>query len=426
VAPIGARWIKEAVKALWARSKPRPAEALLAACLAEGSGANQWLPCVRPAIGLGAMGIMVVEVSDQAGDEFLGRCEIASFQEAARQGAEPQFDLVEPGAVFGREVEHVLVFEVRQKGASLLAGAQVAFAERQSVPLSHELANVQTPMRVQVVEDPMKPLAVGELRLDVGEMSGEIQTRACHAQIPHDLTRGDDERGDQAARAVTDVLVFAFFRFARLHGNRGVLSLEDLHAGLFVRADDEFAVLIQDRSFDVQVADVVGLGIEVGIVAVEPVDAAVRLQVSGVQDTPDGRARHRIRGVPVDQDGREIVEAPLTGGAIMLGRFAGGERDDLELFVGGKSPAADRSGEHLEGQRGRDQESGFAKESRCCDCNRPRWRPVDWKADPRTPTAGSAGCETPTLAEWNELGSEPASAFPFRGPRRLAEQMALA
>src|SRR6266850_6070200 len=103
MAAIWARWIKEAVKPLWASSKPRPTEALLAACLAEGCGANQRLPGVGPAIGMGAVGIMVVEVSDQARDEFLGRCEIASFQEAACQGAEPQFNLVEPRAVFGRE-----------------------------------------------------------------------------------------------------------------------------------------------------------------------------------------------------------------------------------------------------------------------------------------------------------------------------------
>lgn len=343
MAAIGAGWIKKAVKALWTRPKPRPAEALLAACLAERSGANQWLPGVRPAIGMGAVEIMVVKVSSQACDEFIGRCEVASFQEAPRQGAEPQFDLVEPRAMFGREMEHMLVFGVRQKVASLLASAQVAFAERHSVQLSHESANVQTPMGIQVIENPMEPPVVGELRRDVVQMSGEIQARACHAQIPEDLTRGDDERSHQAARAMTDVLVFAFFRFARLDENRRVLSLKDLHAGLLVRADDQFAVLIQDRSIDVQLTNVVCLGIKVGIVAVEPVDAAVRLQVGVVQDAPYGRARHRFLGVPVDQDGREIVETPLTGGAIMLRRFAGGERDDFELLIGGKSSAADRN-----------------------------------------------------------------------------------
>ena len=225
---------------------------------------------------------------------------------------------------------------------------------------------------------------------------------------------------------MTDVLVFAFLRFARLDENRGVLSLENLHAGFFVRADDHFAVLIQDRSFDVQLADVPSLAIEAGIMAVEPVDAAVRLQVGGVQDTPDGRARHRFLGVPVDQDGREVIEAPLTGGATVLGRFAGGQRDDFELFIGGKSSAADRNEEHLEGQRGRARENGFAKASRYCGCNQIRWRPVDSKADPQPPTAGSAGRERPTLAEWNELGSEPASVSLLRRPRQPAQQMVLA
>ena len=130
MAVIGARRIEKTLEALWARSEPRSAEALLAAGLAEGSGTNQRLPGVRPAVGMGAVGIMVVEVSGQTRHEFLSRCKVAPFQEAACQGAEPQFDLVEPRAVFGREVENMLVFGVRQKAASLLASAQVALAER--------------------------------------------------------------------------------------------------------------------------------------------------------------------------------------------------------------------------------------------------------------------------------------------------------
>ena len=148
-----------------------------------------------------------------------------------------------------------------------------------------------------------------------------------------------------------------------------MLSLEDLHAGLFVGANDQLAVLIQNGSLDVQLANVMSFGVEVGIVAVEPVDAAMGFEVGLVQDTPDRGARHRFGGVSVDQDGGEIVEAPLTGDAIMLGCFAGRQRDDFELFVGGKSSAADRNAEHLEGQRGRVADSGFAKERRCCDCN---------------------------------------------------------
>ena len=61
----------------------------------------------------------------------------------------------------------------------------------------------------------MEALLVGELRRDMGQMGGEIDAGACHAQVPHDLAGGDDERGDQATGAVADVFVLAFFGFAR-------------------------------------------------------------------------------------------------------------------------------------------------------------------------------------------------------------------
>jgi hypothetical protein len=45
---------------------------------------------------MGAMSIVFLQVHGEAGDEILGRCENAAFKEATSQGAEPQFDLVEP------------------------------------------------------------------------------------------------------------------------------------------------------------------------------------------------------------------------------------------------------------------------------------------------------------------------------------------
>ncbi len=160
---------------------------------------------------------------------------------------------------------------------------------------------------------------------------------------------------------MTDVFVLAFFGLAGLDGNGGMLSLEDLHAGLFVAADDQLAVLVQDGGLDVQLADVLSLGIEIGIVAVEPIDAVMGFDVGRIEDTPDGGAMHRLVGMPVDQDGREIIKAPLTGNAIMLAGLAGRQRDDFQLFVGGKSSVADRSVEHLADQRGRVEENACAK-----------------------------------------------------------------
>jgi hypothetical protein len=289
--------------------------------------------------------------------------------------------------MLGGEVEDMLVLGIGQEGAPLFADTEVFLVERQPVQLGHEFADFQTPMGVQVVEDPVETLVVGELRGDMGQMSGEVDAGAGYAQVPHDLAGGHDERGNQAAGAMTDVLVLAFFGFARLDQNGGMLALEDLHAGLLVRADDQFALLIQDGSLDVQLANILSFGVEVGIVTVEPVDTAMRLEVGLVQNTPDGGPMHRFVGVPVDQDRREIVEAPLAGDAIMFAGFAGGQRDDFELFVGGKSSVADRNAEHLAGQRDRVGDSVFAKERRYCARNQTRWRPANWMADPWLPRA---------------------------------------
>ena len=159
------------------------------------------------------MGIVVFQVSGQACDEFPSRGEIAALQEATSQGAEPQFDLVQSRTVLGREVKDVLVVRVCQKGAALHAGAQVALAERQTVQLCQQLANVQAPMRVQVVENPMEPLVVGELRRNMLQMGGEVYAGAGHAQIPDELP-GEADGGVENGIAGGRSLVGRFFAAA--------------------------------------------------------------------------------------------------------------------------------------------------------------------------------------------------------------------
>ncbi len=214
---------------------------------------------------------------------------------------------------------------------------------------------------------------------------------------------GTQRDRQQGAGAVADVLELTFFDGAGPGQSRGILPLEDLHPGLLVAGQDQAALFVKAWSIEVQLADALGLGVEVGVVTVEPVDAAMRLEVGLVQDPPDGRTLHRLVGMPVDQDGREIVKAPLAGDALMRAGFAGGQSDDFELFLEGKSPVADRNAEHLEGQRGRAGDSAFAKGRRCCDCNQPRWRPANWTADPWRPAAGSADSGRPKLAAWTLL-----------------------
>ena len=59
-----------------------------------------------------------------------------------------------------------------------------------------------------------------------------------------------------------DVLVLAFFRFARYHGLRGVFALQNLHAGLFIGADDQTTLLVEAQRVDIEERQVTGLGLE--------------------------------------------------------------------------------------------------------------------------------------------------------------------
>jgi hypothetical protein len=89
-----------------------------------------------------------------------------------------------------------------------------------------------------------------------------------------------------------------------------VQPLQDLHAALLVGGQNQVALLRQGRGLDVEAADGLGDGGEVGVVAVQPVDALVRLEVSRVQDAPDGGAAGRLVGVLVGQAGSQLVKAP--------------------------------------------------------------------------------------------------------------------
>src|SRR3954471_17074382 len=65
------------------------------------------------------LGQGLVEVGDEAGDtvaEILGRGERAAAQDLAGEDGEPEFDLVEPGGMLGREVEADAVIGIAQEG----------------------------------------------------------------------------------------------------------------------------------------------------------------------------------------------------------------------------------------------------------------------------------------------------------------------
>ena len=89
-------------------------------------------------------------------------------------------------------------------------------------------------------------------------------------------------------------------------------------------------------------------GLKVRVMAVEPIDAAMRFEVRFLQNTPDTRATHGP-GATLKQRGDQVVQTPASGRTIARRRFTGGYRHHIEPLRGGKSAGADRGAAHPEG-----------------------------------------------------------------------------
>ena len=97
----------------------------------------------------------------QTGCKLLGRTDIASFQKLTGQDATPQRNLIEPGAMFGRKVEHMLMSRVAQKGPSLPASAQILGDKGPLAPLGDQTAEVEAPVGIAIIHHPVVTVHVG-------------------------------------------------------------------------------------------------------------------------------------------------------------------------------------------------------------------------------------------------------------------------
>src|SRR5713101_1624217 len=122
------------------------------------------------------------------------------------------------------------------------------------------------------------------------EMGYEIGGLARGPQSPGNLPGGHRQRVDQDARATANILMFAAFAPAWLGRLGGGFAFQHLHASFFITADHQAALLIGLKCLDVKLANGLGLGIKVLIVAVEPVFTLVRLEINILKDTPDAGA----------------------------------------------------------------------------------------------------------------------------------------
>src|SRR5918994_3253649 len=83
-------------------------------------------------------------------------------------------------------------------------------------------------------------------------------------------------------------------------------------------------------------------GLKVGVVAVEPIDTAMRFEVCLVQNTPDTRAAHSP-GAALKQGGDQVVQTPAGGSAVIRDGFMSGHRHHIQALGGGKAPRATRA-----------------------------------------------------------------------------------
>ena len=233
--------------------------------------------------------------------------------------------------MFGGKVEHMLMARIAQEGPPLHTSAQVVDNTGHLAPLGDQAADIEAPVSVEIIHHPVVTMHVWQLLDDMGQMGGKIGTGAGLAQIPHDLTCRDHKRGEQRPGPMTDILVLAFFRFARGERLRGVFALKNLHTGLFIGADDQAALGKETQRVEVQGTNVVGFALKVYIVAVKPIDAAMGFEVRLIENAPDARTTHGP-GVTLQQGGDEVVETPACGWAVVRGRFTGGHRHHIQTL----------------------------------------------------------------------------------------------
>ena len=148
-------------------------------------------------------------------------------------------------------MEDMLVSRIAQERPPLGTSAQRLRNAWHAAPLGDQTADVEAPVGIEIIHHPVVALHSGELLDDGGQMRGKVRTGPCLAQIPDDVSRGDDKRGEQGSHPMPDVLVLTFLRLPRGYGLRWVLPLQNLHPRLFIGADDHTTVLEEAQGMEI-------------------------------------------------------------------------------------------------------------------------------------------------------------------------------
>ena len=320
---------------------------------------DQRLARVRPRIGVGLVRIVVVDVGQDLPRQVCLGQEVATPDHPPRHHAEPYLHLVQPTPVLGREVDDVPVRRVRQERPPLRPPLELLRLELDPVQPREQPAHLQAPVRVEVIHHPMHPLhvrvAAAQPQHRVAEVRPEVLVGPAGRHVAVDLPRRGHEGGQQAARAMTDVLRFAQLGQPGLRRLARVLAFQGLDTGLLVGADDQLPLAVEHRGLEVQPAEVQRQRLELRVVGVHPRADLVRLEFGRGQDALDGAAAHVPVVGLVEDAARQVVQGPVRDRGAGVGGLGGSQHEDLvAVFRGKKRPG----GRCVAGRAGRPSVAG--------------------------------------------------------------------
>ena len=128
---------------------------LLTTRVTERRGPYQGLACIRPTVRMGVMGVVHLKIVIQTGFEVLDCTEITALQKPTGQDAKPQLNLVEPGAMFRRKVEHMLMARIAQEGTPLSPAVQMLGNIGHVTPLGDPPADLKAPVGIEIINHPV-------------------------------------------------------------------------------------------------------------------------------------------------------------------------------------------------------------------------------------------------------------------------------
>ena len=125
---------------------------------------------IGPPIWISVIGVVDLKIVRQARVKIWGRSVIAALEKTPRQDAKPQLHLIEPGAMLGRKVQDMLRGRIVEERPPLGASMQGLVDQGDRTPLGHETADLETPVGIEIIYDPIVALHRGQLVDDVGQM----------------------------------------------------------------------------------------------------------------------------------------------------------------------------------------------------------------------------------------------------------------